>query len=116
MINLKRVDGWLIKSRLITNQRTGIRLPHHNLTSPRFYLTDALTDIIRCAGVRADPVVVATLFSRRPDLVMIRFQGQTLFAIEVKNPGIPDIKGPDKNVFTAESVAGWTLDYLKGLK
>jgi Family of unknown function (DUF5898) len=86
------------------------RLPHFNETSPQDYLSSAIEDVVMCCGLSHSMKVIkeATLFSLRPDLVVVRHEGFLLFAVEVKNPG--------SSVFQSETASGQTLNYLKGLK
>ena len=74
------------------------------------YLGSLLLDAIRCCGFQDLQVVKeATLFSLRPDLVVVLDElGRLLMAAEIKNPA--------DGVFTAETAAGQCLDYLKALK
>jgi hypothetical protein len=86
------------------------KLPHFNETSPQDYLSSAIEDVVMCCGLSHSMTVIkeATLFSLRPDLVVVRHEGFLLFAVEVKNPG--------SSVFQSETASGQTLNYLKGLK
>ena len=53
----------------------------------------------------------ATLFSFRPDLVVVIYEGRLIFAVEIKNPG-----QTVQNVEASEIAGGQCLDYLKGMK
>lgn len=101
----------------IEHQRTvgSNKLCHNNVSSPRTYLSHAMKDVIECAGVHARVVMEATLFSLRPDLFAVKFQGQLLFAVEVKNPPVTSNEGY-VDVFKSETAGGQCFDYLKGLK
>eukprot|EP00977_Amphora_coffeiformis_P029671 scaffold42243_cov168-Amphora_coffeaeformis.AAC.1 len=112
-MNLRDGNGQLIKSILSTKfqKSNRITLCHHNETSPQEYVAMAIEDVLGCCGL-TDAYVVkeATLFSLRPDLVVVVYEGRVLFAAEIKNPS------SSEDVFAAETAAGQTLDYLKGLK
>jgi hypothetical protein len=88
-------------------------LRHFNEVSPQDYLKSAIVDVLKCAGVQGDVIKEATLFSLRPDLVVVIYEGRVLFAVEVKNPERGDTPGL---LFSAETAAGQVLAYLKGLK
>lgn len=91
------------------------KLCHNNVASPRTYLSHAMKDVIECAGVHARVVMEATLLSLRPDLFAVKFQGQLLFAVEVKNPPVTSNEGYVDD-FKSETAGGQCFDYLKGLK
>jgi hypothetical protein len=88
-------------------------LQHFNEVSPQDYLRSAIVDVLKCAKVQGDAIKEATLFSLRPDLVVVVYKGRVLFAVEVKNPEKRDTPGL---LFSAETAAGQLLAYLKGLK
>ena len=58
----------------------------------------------------------ASLFSLRPDLVVVMHEGCVLFVVEVKNPISLDSTTVSEGVFQSETAGGQTLDYLYGLK
>jgi predicted metal-binding protein len=117
-VNSKDGQGRRLKSVLMMEkERTeGGTLKHHNETSPQDYLAMAIKDVIWCSGFPATVVKEATLFALRPDLIVVFHEGRVLFVVEVKNP--PTVKHPEHrdSIFTAETAAGQTLAYLKGLK
>ena len=88
--NVKDGEGFLIKSGLALKARDipnadGGRtmLPVHNETSPRDYLCLVIEDVIRSSGLSGLTVVrEATLFSLRPDLVVVLIEGRLLLAVE----------------------------------
>ena len=83
---------------------------HHNETSPQTLLDDALVDIqrtLRLASPELEVVKEFSLFSLRPDLIVITRYGRIVLIVEVKNPSKLSV------VFANDSAAGQVLDYLK---
>ena len=105
--NVTDGNGKLIPSALILKiPETRTVLCHDNVTSPQVYLQDAIHDVIRCYGLTARVIMEASLFSLRPDLVVV------VFLAEVKNP----LSEESKDDFNAETAAGQALDYGLMLK
>ena len=117
-INMTSEDGTLIKSQLALEASRAPRknntLEHHNETSPQDYICLVIKDLLECCGFNEVSVVKeASLFSLRPDLIVVLLNGRLFFVVEVKNPS--DDKSSE-DVFKAETVAGQVLDYLNALK
>ena len=112
-LNVTDGNGVPIHSSLLDNlSPTKMTLSHHNETSPQIYVRNAIMDVIRCYGVQAEVVMEATLFSLRPDILVVFYQGRLLFLFEIKNP--PQVKSVD--VFESETFAGQGFDYCSVLK
>lgn len=113
-INLRNGKGNLIMSALSIKygRAYGPKLQHFNETSPRDYLSMAIEDVIDCSGIPATVIIEATLFSLRPNLIVVVCEGRILFTVEIKNPASED----PSSVFTAETAAGQSLDHLKSEK
>lgn len=81
-------DGSLIKSELLQRflNRNKRKFEHDNVTSPQDLVSLLLSDVIRCCGIEARVVKEATMFSLRPDLVVVEYEGRLLLAVEIKNP------------------------------
>jgi hypothetical protein len=112
-VHLKDGNDQLIKSVLAVAELSNscrVTLEHHNKTSPRDYVSMAIKDVIHCCGLHATVIKEATLFSLRPNLIMVVYEDRVLFTVEIKSPS------KEGDVFNAETAAGQTLDYLKGLK
>ena len=110
--NDMREEKQLIKSSLLFNfnHYRKRKFPHHNETSPQDYVSYLLRDVITCCGIDAEVLKEATVFSLRPHLVVVKYQGRILIAVEIKNPG------GNTSIFEAEETAGQVYDYLKGLR
>lgn len=52
-------------------QRPRDELKHHNELSPQDYLRSAIADVLGCTGIRGDVIKETTLFSLRPDLLVV---------------------------------------------
>ena len=106
-INVIRSDGLREKSSLSLEAQGG--LPHFNETSPKDAFSHVIKDVVRCSRIAGISVVKeATLFSLRPDLVVVFVNGYLLFIVEIKNPS-----KNDDAVFVSETAGGQVLDYGK---
>jgi Family of unknown function (DUF5898) len=64
--------------------------------------------------LKFEVVKEATLFSLRPDIVVVLYEGRLLFAVEIRNP--KTAQGDDSDIFKTRSAAGQCLNNLKGMK
>eukprot|EP00529_Nitzschia_sp_RCC80_P001725 CAMPEP_0113452774 /NCGR_PEP_ID=MMETSP0014_2-20120614/7017_1 /TAXON_ID=2857 /ORGANISM="Nitzschia sp." /LENGTH=879 /DNA_ID=CAMNT_0000344151 /DNA_START=499 /DNA_END=3138 /DNA_ORIENTATION=+ /assembly_acc=CAM_ASM_000159 len=114
-----KYDGSSIKSLIAVKVQKGLELdadtgtycfPHDNETTPQTYLDDALQDIQSCLRLASPDFRVVkefSLFSLRPDLIVVTRHGRIALIVEVKNPSKPSV------IFSSEDAAGQVLDYLK---
>eukprot|EP00529_Nitzschia_sp_RCC80_P009560 CAMPEP_0113477992 /NCGR_PEP_ID=MMETSP0014_2-20120614/20502_1 /TAXON_ID=2857 /ORGANISM="Nitzschia sp." /LENGTH=794 /DNA_ID=CAMNT_0000371121 /DNA_START=11 /DNA_END=2393 /DNA_ORIENTATION=- /assembly_acc=CAM_ASM_000159 len=108
-INIFRPDRFRVKSALAMEMSRECRtsLQHHNEVSPRDAFVMVIKDVVECSQIPGISVVKeATLFSLRPDLVVVVVNGYILFVCEIKNPS-----DKDHDVFTSETAAAQALDY-----
>ena len=104
-------DGKVIPSQLQVEMSRRLShgtssLPNHNEASPQLHLKAAIGDVLAAYGVKGEVITEASLFSVRPDLVVVTYKGRIIFMVEVKNPSSSHLQ-----VFLSEVAAGQCHEY-----
>ena len=117
-LNLKDGNDELVKS-MITSISLGkdstnkeAELSNFNKASVSLHVTHLLQDVLQCLHLSStvDVGQEISIFSMRPDVVVVRWQATIILVIEVKNPG-----EDGKLVVQDNRAAGQVYDYSMGL-
>ena len=116
-LNLKDGNDKLVKSMIAvslgensTNKEA--ELSNFNKASVSLHVTHLLQDVLQCLHLSStvDVGQEISIFSMRPDVVVVRWQATIILVIEVKNPG-----EDGKLVIQDNRAAGQVYDYSMGL-
>ena len=119
VMNYMDEEDMLIKSTLAmqlgTNWRTikDKKLSNFNKASPAAAVMAGILDILGCMGLRDDVEIgmEVSIFSLRPDVVVLRYRTQIILVVEVKSPG-PD----GSTVVRLKTALGQQYDYAMGMR
>ena len=110
---LKNENGQCHKSQVAVGMGSNSEMDNFNRASPSFHVKTLLNDVLRCLGVSGTTAVSQemSIFSMRPDVVVVRRNSIIVLVVEVKNPG-----GRGHVVVQCENAAGQMYDYSMGLR
>jgi len=99
-------------------------LPYCSENDIQFYLRALLMDAVSCLGIDAEIFGEMSLFSMRPDLVVVKLKqtGSIILIVEVKNPpldmsntGSSPRQSKNEEFASSPTLAGQVYDYLKAM-